>query len=228
MTHIAGSDASEIVAGHRSAGLKTTRRRLGHTTDTQSAGPDFASRAEPKFWLSVLENYPQLRLNLAHFGSFTQAFSANSGGEPETHYDKTWEAQIAAFVKKGRFRNIYADISYFYWALDGQTETKSIGAAKKMFAKYIEADPSVEHLMFGTDWNMTGKAANFDGYVENVEAFFIDLGLNEVQLDNLFYKNASRFLGLDRDTKASARLKAFYTKAGKPYANFRNKRVNSS
>ncbi|HZV19995.1 MAG TPA: amidohydrolase family protein, partial [Hyphomicrobiales bacterium] len=150
---------------------------LAHSTDSQSAGPDFASRAEPKFWLSVLEKYPRLRVNLAHFGNFNQAFAGANGSDPESHYEKTWEYEIGEFIRGRHFRNVYADISYFYWVLDGKAETQKTLAVKRMFAKYLESDPNVEHLLFGTDWNMTGKAQNLDGYVDNVEAFFKDLGL---------------------------------------------------
>jgi predicted TIM-barrel fold metal-dependent hydrolase len=201
---------------------------LAHTTESQSAGPDFAARAEPKFWQSVLEKYPRLRLNLAHFGNFSQAFTGNGADDPVANYPRTWEHEMGAIVKDGRFRGVFADISYFYWVLDGNGEAQRIAAVKRMFAKYFEADPNVERLMFGTDWSMTGKAQKADGYVENVEAFFKDLGLTGAQLDNLFYKNALRYLGLDRETRASARLKAFYARANKPYPNFANGRTNAA
>jgi predicted TIM-barrel fold metal-dependent hydrolase len=201
---------------------------LAHTTESQSAGPDFAARAEPKFWLGVLEKYPRLRLNLAHFGNFSQAFTGNGADDPVASYPRTWEHEMGAIVKDGRFRNVFADISYFYWVLDGSGEAQRIAAVKHMFAKYFEADPNVERLMFGTDWSMTGKAQKADGYVENLEAFFKDLGLTGAQLDNLFYKNALRYLGLDRETRASARLKAFYARANKPYPNFANGRANAA
>jgi predicted TIM-barrel fold metal-dependent hydrolase len=201
---------------------------LAHTTESQSAGPDFAARAEPKFWLSVLEKYPRLRLNLAHFGNFTQAFTTAVAGDPEANYPRTWEYEMGAIVKDGRFRGVFADISYFYWVLDGSGETQRIEAVKRMFAKYFEADPKVERLMFGTDWSMTGKAPKAEGYIDNVEAFFSGMGLTGAQLDNLFYKNALRYLGLDREAKASARLKAFYAKAAKPYPNFAGRRVSAA
>ncbi len=187
---------------------------LAHTTDSQSAGPDFASRAEPKFWEAVLLKYPKLKVNLAHFGNFTQAF--NGSRNPHTAFELTWEREIGEFVKGGRFPNVYADISYFFWVLEGSKDTAKIQAAKAMFKRYIAAyDPKVERLMFGTDWNMTGKAEGFEHYLDKVEVFFRDLGLNKTQLDNLFYNNAARFLGLKGPTKAMARLGKFYKENGK-------------
>lgn len=191
---------------------------LAHTTESQSAGPDFAARAEPQFWDAVLSKYPKLRVDLAHFGNFSQAFTPN--GDPVANYSKTWEYEIAAFIKRGRYPNLYADISYFWWVLEGSSEKDHLKAAKKLFEKYFDTDPNAERLLFGTDWNMSGKAPGAANYVGNVETFFRDVGLKEPQLDNLFFKNALRFLGLDRQTKSKARLKRFYEKAGKPFPDF--------
>ncbi len=191
---------------------------LAHTAESQSAGPDFAARAEPHFWEKVLSKYPKLKLNLAHFGNFSQAFAAK--GDPVLEYNKTWEHEIGAFIKSGRYPHLYADISYFYWVLEGSGDKQHVKAAKKLFEKYFETDRNVERLMFGTDWNMTGKAQGAPDYVSNVEVFFRDVGLTDKQLDNLFSKNALRFLGLDGPSKATTRLRGFYEAAGKPFPVF--------
>ena len=188
---------------------------LAHTTDSQSAGPEFGSRADPKFWGAVLQKYPTLKVNLAHFGNFSQAFTDNSK-DPTALFDRTWESEIGAFVKSGRYPNVYADISYFYWVLEGTGETKKIDAVKAMFKRYrTEFDPKVERLMFGTDWIMAGRANGFEAYVRNVEAFFRGIGYTDAQLDNLFFSNAIRFLGLKGNTKTMARLNKFYRDNGR-------------
>lgn len=190
---------------------------VAHTADTQAAGPGYGARAEPKLWAKVLAKYPKLKVDFAHFGLFLQAVGLKDAPK---QFAKTWESEIGAFIKGGKFPNVYADISYFYWVLEGAAEKEHVEAVKKLFAKYFEADPRCERLMFGTDWNMTGRAQGADQYVDNVEAFFRGLGLNERQLGNLFYKNALRFLGLDRPGKAETRLKAFYKAAGRSYPAF--------
>ncbi len=190
---------------------------LAHTLDSQSAGPGYAERAEPKFWEKVLTKYPKLRLNLAHFGNFSQALSANGASKP---FEKTWEYEIGSYIKGGRFPNVYADISYFWWVLDGSGSKDQVEAVKRLFAKYFEADPHCERLMFGTDWNMMGRSPGAAQYVDNVEAFFRGMGLKNSELDNLFFKNALRFLGLGRAGKAETRLKSFYEAAGKPFPSF--------
>jgi predicted TIM-barrel fold metal-dependent hydrolase len=192
---------------------------LAHTADSQAAGPEYASRAQPRFWRAVLQKYPKLKLNLAHFGNFSQAFQG--GGDPLSRFERTWEYEIGTFVKSGHYPNVYADIAYFYWVLEGSPLTENIKAAKAMFKRYISTfDPKVERLMFGTDWSMTGKADGFEHYIENVEAFFRDIGLTETQLDNLFYRNAVRFLGLKGNTRTMARLGKFYRDNGKKLPEF--------
>lgn len=192
---------------------------LAHSTDSQSAGPDFASRAEPRFWRSVLTKYPRLRLNLAHFGNFTQAFGQD--GDPAAWFDKTWEYETGVLINSGHFPNLYADISYFWWVLEGSGEAEKVKAVKGMLGRYLaQFDPKVERLLFGTDWCMSGKAKGSEHYVDEVENFFRDVGLNDAQLDNLFYKNALRFLGLQGSTKIAKRLRSFYAAAGKPYPSF--------
>jgi predicted TIM-barrel fold metal-dependent hydrolase len=190
---------------------------VAHTADTQAAGSGYGTRAEPKFWEKVLTKYPKLRLDFAHFGFFERAMNLPDASK---QFGKTWESEIGAYIKGGRFPNVYADISYFHWVLEGGADKDRADAAKKLFAKYFEADPQCERLMYGTDWNMTGRAQGVEQYVDNVETFFRGLGLNERQLDNLFYKNALRFLGLNRPGKAETRLKNFYDAAGKPYPAF--------
>ena len=193
---------------------------MAHTLDSQAAGDGFGARADPRFWLAVLEQFPALRLNLAHFGYFTHALA--SGSDPLAAFDQTWERQIGTFVGDARFKNIFADISYFWWALpEGRADAVRLTAVKKLFARYFERfDPRVESLMFGTDWVMTGRASGFDHYTESVESFFKEIGLTEPQLDNLFYRNALRFLGLTPAAKPAARLEKFYRDNGRTPPSF--------
>jgi hypothetical protein len=67
---------------------------------------------------------------------------------------------------------------------------------------------------------MTGRANGFDRYADNVESFFKEVGLTEQQLDNLFYGNAVRFLGLAPAAKPAARLEKFYRDNGRTPPSF--------
>jgi predicted TIM-barrel fold metal-dependent hydrolase len=192
---------------------------LAHTLDSQGANSEFGARANPKFWLKVLEARPSLRLNLAHFGNFQ--FANLDNANPPSNFDKTWEFQIGAFVKGGQFKNVYADLSYLGSALgEGLTSPKR-ARVKALFSEYLSTfDPTAERLMFGTDWTMTAREDSADRYLDNMEAFFTEIGLSGPQLDNIFYKNGLRFMGLSEPSKISSRLKDFYQAHDKPMPNF--------
>ncbi|MGB0084464.1 MAG: amidohydrolase family protein [Rhodomicrobiaceae bacterium] len=192
---------------------------LAHTTDSQSANVDFGKRADPKFWLAVLEKHNGLRINLAHFGNFSQA---KSGGTYDLSlYPQTWEARIAELIGDRRFTHLYADVSYFGWVLGTDSaNTANVTAVKKMCAEFLKADPAAERLLFGTDWSFIAREDKFEAYLDGIEAFFRDLGLNDAAINNLFYRNAMRFFGLRSGEKTFSRLEAFYARNGKPMPSF--------
>jgi predicted TIM-barrel fold metal-dependent hydrolase len=192
---------------------------LAHTMDSQGANADFGARANPKFWQRVLERRPTLRLNLAHFGHFMFAGPQSASGAER--FKNTWEFQIGTFVKGGQFKNVYADLSYFSWILGDSAQDPQIPQIKAMLSDYFSTfDPNAERILLGTDWTMMARENKADAYIDGLEAFLTDIGLNTAQLDNIFYKNALRFLGLTESSKAFERLKAFYQANGKPVPTF--------
>ena len=66
---------------------------MAHTTSSQGAGPGYAAKAEPKLWEKVLKKYPKPRLNLAHFGNFSQALNLPA---PRRSTQKPGKAKSAA------------------------------------------------------------------------------------------------------------------------------------
>jgi predicted TIM-barrel fold metal-dependent hydrolase len=189
---------------------------LAHTLDSQAANKKFGARANPKFWLKVLEARPGLRINMAHFGNFL--FEDANGPQ---NLKNTWEFQVGGFVKGGQFKNVYADLSYLGSILGDGLQSPKRPQIKALFSEYFSTfDPNAERLIFGTDWTMMARENNADRYLDNMEAFFTEIGLNGAQLDNIFYKNGLRFLGLSEPTKVSERLKAFYQANNKPMPAF--------
>lgn len=193
---------------------------MAHTSDSQAAGTGFGARANPVFWQAVLEKYPYLRINFAHFGYFTHAFIGE--GDAMNKFDRSWELQIGKFAADKNFPNIFADISYFWWVLGGDSiNANQIAIAKTLFGRYFESyDINVETLLFGTDYAMISRSAEFEKYLDNVQSFFLDVGLTQDQLDNIFYKNAMRFLGLEGWTKTLGRLRNFYENNGQQMLSF--------
>lgn len=131
-----------------------------------------------------------------------------------------WEAQFANLISDNRFPHIYADLSYFIWIM-GRNDRTTVAAVKRLLARFLETAPNAtQRLLYGTDWSMTAHAKGFEAYFELMEEFLRDLGLDDAALDRIFHANAIRFLGLDPNRKAFARLKAFYEKNRKDMPEF--------
>lgn len=187
---------------------------LAHTNDSNGAAQDFSKRADPAYWLPVLQKWPKLRVGLAHFGSFTarSVGSPADAGLPQA----SWEWTVGRFMKKNPQAPVYYDISYL---------VEMVGLAKPDYDRYAgtlrawvsEFDPDCRHLMFGTDWTMLGLDPAYEGYTTRVYDFFKNvIGLDKARLDRLFWGNAATFLGLQDNGAGRERLLQFYTRNGLP------------
>lgn len=187
---------------------------LAHTNDSNGAAQDFSKRADPAYWLPVLQRWPTLRVGLAHFGSFTarSVGSPSGAGLPEA----SWEWTVGRFIKQYPNAPVYYDISYL---------VEMVGLAKTDYDRYAatlrawvkEFDPECRHLMFGTDWTMLGLDPAYEGYTARVYDFFgKDIGFDKARMDRLFWSNAAAFLDLQDTGVARARLLKFYARNGLP------------
>ena len=177
---------------------------MAHAMNSQAANKDYGARADPKHWHEPLRRYPNLRLNLAHFGNFRPV-----GSEDVT---SSWEWTIGNIVAEGNTPNLYADLSYFSLLLGHDNPSQArLTAAKDMLVRWIrEFDPQCTRILFGTDWSMIAQQSRSDDYVTGMEAFLRSANLSDEQLDNIFFKNAIRFFGLGRGEPGRRRLEAHY------------------
>ncbi len=182
---------------------------LTHTTATVGAGSGFEGRASPEFWRPVLQRHPQLRVNLAHFGHFRQSRSAAYSLDA---YPGSWEDMTSALM--GDFPNVYADLSYFIWIM-GRPNRSELKSVKALFRVFLERTPDAsKRFLYGTDWSFISHASGVDEYLVRMESFLGEMGFDQSALDDVFYGNALRFLGLNPGGKNSERLRAFYQKHG--------------
>ena len=184
---------------------------LAHTANSQQANTGYGCRAAPHFWLKVFEKYPDVRLCLAHFGDF--GLRQNCAEAPYQVPAGTWEDEIGKVVKAAKNPNVYADLSYFEPAFrSGQQLTEGDAKVSRKLKAWVDAyDPGCTHLLFGTDWSMIRKEPGQEGYVVNMERFMRGAGLNDAAIDNFFFNNAVRFLGLHAGEANRKRLEAFYS-----------------
>lgn len=186
---------------------------LAHGGEGNEAGGGYGRRADPYFWLDVARRHPTLRICLAHFGGFGYVSAAPDTGLPDP-LDHAWEGVIGAFVKDRPGHPLFADIAYFVTALNGDRRRRA--AIAELFNRYrINADPNLEHVVFGSDWIMLGNVPGAQTYSGLVRDFLrIDCGLSDEAYANVMWRNATRFLGLKPGAAPRARLEAFYRRHG--------------
>lgn len=180
---------------------------IAHASATVDAGPRFSLRGDPTHWLRVFEDYPRLRVCLAHFGAFASA-SETSDPSPDPG---TWEDRFGRYVAGKDNPPIFYDVSYFLEA--GGTDPEAVAERVTTYLK--DFDPECRHLVFGTDWVMIGREAGWAAYDGDVKAFFQQrCKLSPTQMQRLFYGNAARLLGLREGDRTRARLLQFYRANG--------------
>jgi len=185
---------------------------MAHTNNTNGAGPGYETRADPKHWRKVFESFPALHVNMAHFGGFEEAFV--DGKLQIARLDKTWEWTIGLIAEANKNLPLYADISYLSEVLAGNATARKAALAcmTKFREKFAGSD---KLLMYGSDWSMIGHEPNFTAstkfYPQLVADFLYDAGYKDTaQLENIFFKNAVRFLGLGVGEGTRKRLEKFH------------------
>jgi predicted TIM-barrel fold metal-dependent hydrolase len=169
---------------------------MAHCNNSNYPKHDYGLRASPYYWEKVIERYPNLRLNLGHFGG--QKNLGVAGG---------WPAMIISLMANSRY--VYADVGMFH--IHGERERE---AWIDLLVTEMEREPTLaERLLYGSDWFMLAKEKGASQYLLNFERE-LRRRLPASQVEAILGGNAVRFLGLSGDTRASRRLKAFYRARG--------------
>ena len=184
--------------------------------------------SSPLYWEKVLNDYPDINLNLAHFG----------GGWDFLRKDdrdfESWTREILKLMKK--YKNVYADVSSHSGALmskisnnyfkdiyrDFEFDPKQIKKVNnKEYFKILNClldDESYRYkILFGTDWPMTRHSWYEKTYVQ----FFID-GLGKDNFEQIALKNPLKFLF--PEDKVPERIEKFHkeNECGKEAINWLN------
>jgi predicted TIM-barrel fold metal-dependent hydrolase len=199
---------------------------------------DFGS---PRYWSAVLERYPRLHVNLAHFGWSRpeeyitaprryfydrpwQAFrrrvagypgrasDSSTGGEPSVH----WVREIAEMLT--RYPNLYVDVAHH-----GVTDDANIPKFQKAYAAMCRDYPGAiqKKLLFGIDWHVIARVDDYTAFKERYQRVLEEGGIfNKKEMQDFLGGNALHFLGLLPPSKKAKgrwsrnwkRLKSFYRK----------------
>jgi predicted TIM-barrel fold metal-dependent hydrolase len=165
-----------------------------HSNPSNYAHAAFRNHSQPANWAKVLERWPDLRLNLGHFGW---------GGRADG-----WSRAIAEMTATSD--GLYADI--------GNHDLAELDEALDVLAD-LYADPAtgtIEHrLMFGTDWYMVASHDGYERFHDRVRADYASRFPGSV--DAFMGGSALSFLGFDDPTdKNNRRLKARFERVGAP------------
>ena len=195
---------------------------------------DFGS---PEYWRAVLEKFPRLHVNLAHFGwsrpedyisksrwaRFVQSLRAapaqpasGSGGSGDGGGKQTWVREIAGMLEE--YPNLYADVAHH-----GVTDDANIPKFREAYGEMCRDYPGViqKKLLFGIDWHVIARVDNYNAFLEKYRQVLEAGGIfNKKEMQDFLGGNALRFLGVlppsrkakDRWSKNWIRLKSFYRK----------------
>jgi predicted TIM-barrel fold metal-dependent hydrolase len=173
----------------------------------------------PAYWREVLEDYPDLHLNLGHFGwTRGQGYQDTRRWRWISRYrgKRTWVREICEMLNK--YKYLYADVAHHNVVADGEI-AKYQAAYNAICADF----PGIlqKKLLFGIDWHVITRLDNFanfkDKYIEVLQGVSL---FKDEDRENFLGGNALHFLGLlpldtkpeDGWTKNRERLAEFYKK----------------
>jgi len=184
---------------------------IAHASASNEAGPNYALRADPAYWLPVFERWPALHVCLAHFGSFAH----QSAATPETPLPLgSWEYAFGDYIRRHPESPVFADLSFFT-EIAGKSDAELSAYADTLLKFMAACDPDCRHLVFGSDWIMLGNNKMAEGYAATVFEFFkTRCNFDAAKLERLFSGNAARFLGLRDGDPTRDRLLKFYAANG--------------
>ena len=109
---------------------------------------------DPDNYRYVLEKFPNLKINLAHFGGFDEWQKYLNTGFGDNVI--TWYEKIAALIR--RYPNIYSDISYTMFSAELFNLLKLTLADQTLKSK----------ILYGSDFYMVEQQTNERQFVTNI------------------------------------------------------------
>lgn len=176
-----------------------------HTAKSNGYRLGYGDLAAPKGWHKVLRDFPQLRLNLGHFGHL-----AGVDAERGIEACESWMRQAGALMQC--YPNVYADMSYSEVAIEAGYADEYLDAIEKLFERF---PATRKRIMYGSDWWLNRLSANDSLHVDAYHQVFEQRFGADVRKD-VMGNNALGFLGLldaagrPTDSPSRRRLRAFY------------------
>lgn len=173
---------------------------MAHSNQSNGPSAIFEELAAPAHWADALVDFPNLRINLAHFAG------ANERNTPES-------VQSALKLVDRQQANCYVDGSYFSGLLDYPDQLRE--NIEILFDPPKIGDGILDRrFLYGSDWKMLAAERGSRKYLEKYQGMMqhmaSDLRKPDMPVD-FFGRNAVEFLGLRRGEQARVRLENFYS-----------------
>lgn len=167
---------------------------MAHSARSNAAGPNYADRADHKFWAAVAGQYP-IRLSLGHLVDNVEPFvRAVEKGPPYPTEIWSLASGTTLLDANSTGAEVYGDIGYTQELLDDpKLASRYFAAIQKAFGP---RDPDLTRILYGTDWIMLGIERHNERYLECVARGMQDAKLTTSQQQNILSNNIRRFLRL--------------------------------
>ena len=194
---------------------------MAHAENSLGSNCGYGHRASPVWWRQLLgmEGYHDLRVNLAHFGGFDEALDVGEHAPPQTrcggdgYKGELWEHIIGKTIRDDRREYLFADLSYLSELATPDPKRDQRREIRDFMADFrLNYDRGVRHLMYGTDWTMTAQEIGNNNYLANLDTQLRLAGYTPDELQNIYWRNAARYLGLGPGGKTRDRLTRYCAK----------------
>lgn len=142
---------------------------------------DFAQYlGHPYWWKQVLDDFPELKINLGHFGGNTEwdKYLDSPSNRNQPHLE-SWYRMIRRLIEEPRFKNVYADISF----------TVHDPRLYPILKNLLNTENTKDFVLFGSDFYMMQKDYRERRFSMDVRGY-----LDDAVYWQLVEANAKRFL----------------------------------
>lgn len=178
-----------------------------HGNNSLAAQECSGRNAAPDLWDRVLTDYPDLRVNIAHFGGFEEHNDPDDRNEHAECADDppTYEKRAADLIAD--HENAYVDLGY--WTEVAGRNAPGQDVLDKINALLADNERLGRRIMYGSDYTMIGRERQHGAYLNDIK---IAIGsLNGIDESQIFSANAQYYLQLnDPDSGTRERLRRFF------------------
>jgi len=150
---------------------------------------DRRSLGHPHNYTRILQEFPDLRICLAHFGGQDEWQKHLEADMVEEGENRTWVRWIADLIRSGNYPTLYTDISYtlFSW------KPRKLHIDYFDYLKVLLANERIrQHVIFGSDYYM----AEMEPLSEKEVSIALRSRLGEELYFHIAHHNPKRYLGI--------------------------------